>query len=59
MAVKPPNVNVSRKLRSPAAPPQAIFFVPIPIVNLAMPLFAMVLMVHLHKRLGGAKLSCG
>ena len=28
-------------------------FVSIPIVNLATPLFAMALMVHLHKRLGG------
>ena len=31
-------------------------FVSIPIVNLATPLFAMALMVHLHKRLGGTKL---
>ena len=30
-------------------------FVSIPVVNLATPLFAMALMVHLHKRLGGAK----
>ncbi len=30
-------------------------FVSIPIVNLATPLFAMVLMVHVHKRLSGAK----
>jgi uncharacterized protein involved in cysteine biosynthesis len=30
-------------------------FVSIPIVNLATPLFAMALMVHLHKRLGGRK----
>ena len=30
-------------------------FVAIPIVNLATPLFAMSLMVHLHKRLGGAQ----
>jgi len=29
-------------------------FVSIPIVNLATPLFAMALMVHVHKRLGGA-----
>jgi len=28
-------------------------FVSIPIVNLATPLFAMALMVHVHKRLGG------
>jgi hypothetical protein len=26
MAVKTPNANVSRKLKSPAATPQAIFF---------------------------------
>jgi CysZ protein len=31
-------------------------FVTIPIVNLATPLFAMALMVHVHKRLGGTKL---
>jgi CysZ protein len=31
-------------------------FVSIPLVNLATPLFAMALMVHLHKRLGGTKL---
>ncbi len=30
-------------------------FVSIPIVNLATPLFAMALMVHVHKRLGGNK----
>jgi CysZ protein len=30
-------------------------FVSIPIVNLATPLFAMALMVHVHKRLGGAR----
>jgi CysZ protein len=30
-------------------------FVSIPIVNLATPLFAMALMVHVHKRLGGGK----
>ena len=29
-------------------------FVSIPIVNLATPLFAMALMVHVHKRLGRA-----
>jgi uncharacterized protein involved in cysteine biosynthesis len=52
LAVKTPNVNVSRKLRSPAAQPQAIFIVSIPIVNPAMPQFAMALMVHVHKRLG-------
>jgi CysZ protein len=34
-------------------------FVSIPIVNLATPLFAMALMVHLHKRLGGTKLRVG
>lgn len=32
-------------------------FVSIPIVNLATPLFAMALMVHVHKRLGGQKLT--
>jgi uncharacterized protein involved in cysteine biosynthesis len=32
-------------------------FVSIPIVNLATPLFAMALMVHLHKRLGANSLS--
>jgi CysZ protein len=32
-------------------------FVSIPIVNLATPLFAMALMVHLHKRLSGTKLT--
>ncbi len=31
-------------------------FVSIPIVNLATPLFAMALMVHVHKRIGGTKL---
>ena len=31
-------------------------FVSIPIVNLATPLFAMALMVHVHKRLGGPRL---
>jgi CysZ protein len=31
-------------------------FVSIPIVNLATPLFAMALMVHLHKRVGGPRL---
>jgi CysZ protein len=31
-------------------------FVSIPIVNLATPLFAMALMVHLHKRVGGSRL---
>ncbi len=31
-------------------------FVSIPVVNLATPLFAMALMVHVHKRLGGSKL---
>ncbi len=31
-------------------------FVSIPVVNLATPLFAMALMVHVHKRLSGAKL---
>ncbi len=31
-------------------------FVSIPVVNLATPLFAMALMVHVHKRVGGAKL---
>jgi CysZ protein len=31
-------------------------FVMVPIVNLATPLFAMALMVHVHKRLSGAKL---
>ena len=31
-------------------------FVSIPIVNLATPLFAMALMVHVHKCLSGAKL---
>ena len=30
-------------------------FVSIPVVNLATPLFAMALMVHVHKRLGGSK----
>ena len=30
-------------------------FVSIPVVNLATPVFAMALMVHLHKRLGGTK----
>jgi CysZ protein len=30
-------------------------FVSIPIVNLATPLFAMAFMVHMHKRIGGAK----
>jgi CysZ protein len=33
--------------------------VSIPIVNLATPLFAMALMVHLHKRLNGTKLTAG
>lgn len=32
-------------------------FVSIPIVNLATPLFAMAMMVHLHKRLSGAQAS--
>jgi CysZ protein len=32
-------------------------FVSIPIINLATPLFAMALMVHLHKRLSGTKLT--
>jgi uncharacterized protein involved in cysteine biosynthesis len=32
-------------------------FVSIPLVNLATPLFAMAFMVHLHKRIGGAKLN--
>ena len=31
-------------------------FVSIPMVNLATPLFAMALMVHVHKRLGGPRL---
>ncbi len=31
-------------------------FVSIPVVNLATPLFAMALMVHLHKRIGGPRL---
>jgi uncharacterized protein involved in cysteine biosynthesis len=31
-------------------------FVSIPVVNLATPLFAMALMVHVHKRVGGTKL---
>jgi uncharacterized protein involved in cysteine biosynthesis len=31
-------------------------FVSIPVVNLATPLFAMALMVHVHKRLGGPRL---
>ena len=31
-------------------------FVSIPLVNLATPLFAMALMVHVHKRIGGTKL---
>jgi uncharacterized protein involved in cysteine biosynthesis len=31
-------------------------FVSIPVVNLATPLFAMALMVHLHKRVGGPRL---
>ena len=31
-------------------------FVSIPVVNLATPLFAMALMVHIHKRIGGTKL---
>jgi uncharacterized protein involved in cysteine biosynthesis len=30
-------------------------YVSIPIVNLATPLFAMALMVHVHKRLGGTR----
>jgi CysZ protein len=34
-------------------------FVSIPIVNLATPLFAMALMVHVHKRLGGPRLIKG
>jgi CysZ protein len=34
-------------------------FVSIPIVNLATPLFAMALMVHLHKRLGARKAIAG
>ena len=33
-------------------------FVSIPIVNLATPLFAMSLMVHVHKRLGGKQVAC-
>jgi len=32
-------------------------FVSIPIVNLATPLFAMAFMVHVHKRIGGTKLT--
>ena len=32
-------------------------FVSIPIVNLATPLFAMALMVHLHKRLSGRRME--
>jgi len=32
-------------------------FVSIPIVNLATPLFAMALMVHVHKRLSREKLA--
>ena len=31
-------------------------FVSIPVVNLATPLFAVALMVHLHKRIGGPRL---
>ena len=31
-------------------------FVSIPVVNLATPLFAMALMVHVYKRLGGPRL---
>ncbi len=34
-------------------------FVSIPVVNLATPLFAMALMVHVHKRLGGPRLIKG
>jgi CysZ protein len=34
-------------------------FVSVPIVNLATPLFAMALMVHLHKRLGARKAIAG
>ena len=32
-------------------------FVSIPIVNLATPLFAMALMVHVHKRLGATQIG--
>ena len=32
-------------------------FVMIPIVNLATPLFAMALMVHMHKRLSGGRVE--
>jgi CysZ protein len=34
-------------------------FVSIPVVNLATPLFAIALMVHVHKRLGGPRLIRG
>ena len=32
-------------------------FVSIPIVNLATPLFAMALMVHVHKRMSGKRVE--
>jgi len=32
-------------------------FVSIPIINLATPIFAMAFMVHLHKKLAGARIE--
>ncbi len=50
MPANAPSVNVSQKLRSPAAAPQAIFYLDLD-RHPVMPLFAMALVVHVHKRL--------
>src|SRR3984885_14301958 len=57
MRFRPPaEAKLLRKRNATAVYVGGLFiaaFVSIPIVNLATPLFAMALMVHLHKRLGG------
>ena len=55
----PPEAKALRKRNATAVYVGGLFiaaFVSIPIVNLATPLFAMALMVHVHKRLGRSQL---
>jgi CysZ protein len=60
MRLRPPNeAKALRKRNAVTVFIGGLFiaaFVSIPVVNLATPLFAMALMVHLHKRLSGTKL---
>jgi CysZ protein len=61
MRFRPPaEAKVLRKRNATAVYMGGLFiaaFVSIPIINLATPLFAMALMVHVHKRLGQRRSS--